>query len=283
MDTLIPIAINRDTGEWTEVSEANRGTACNCICPSCGQGLIARQGEINAWHFAHDNASEHPDKDCELSFYSCCRTYLIDLFKKGLIPGLKTPEHVLRVTSDPFGREIIEHPVTDSRTLTDWAINLNSGYDLALQFGGHELYIHCQYPGRGACTIPQDGPNGLLTIDLVAIKSRFYTETWHRRPLKEFLIEHLSQETEGKEWAYHPRQSQVQSHLNAAMKQQEAREYGKELAEAERLHSLLHAAPSSLQEERAANYICIICRRQWTGTAQCPNCHTNLYSRRTDK
>lgn len=34
-----------------EVEE--RGLACNCICPECGENLIARKGEHNIHHFSH--------------------------------------------------------------------------------------------------------------------------------------------------------------------------------------------------------------------------------------
>jgi hypothetical protein len=36
------------------VESVPRGLACNCRCPQCGLRLIARQGEIVSWHFAHE-------------------------------------------------------------------------------------------------------------------------------------------------------------------------------------------------------------------------------------
>lgn len=35
------------------IKHAERGAACDCICAGCGESLIARQGDQNAWHFAH--------------------------------------------------------------------------------------------------------------------------------------------------------------------------------------------------------------------------------------
>lgn len=35
------------------ISEVQKGLACGCICPQCQSQLIAKQGEHNAYHFAH--------------------------------------------------------------------------------------------------------------------------------------------------------------------------------------------------------------------------------------
>jgi hypothetical protein len=38
---------------FVEVSQVERGLACNCRCPACGEPLMAKKGEINVQHFAH--------------------------------------------------------------------------------------------------------------------------------------------------------------------------------------------------------------------------------------
>ena len=40
-------------GRVRSVDEVARGLACDCTCPSCGHPVLARQGEIREWHFAH--------------------------------------------------------------------------------------------------------------------------------------------------------------------------------------------------------------------------------------
>lgn len=47
-------------GELISIEEATNGLECGCICPACGAILIAKQGNVNAHHFAHYNAT-----DCE--------------------------------------------------------------------------------------------------------------------------------------------------------------------------------------------------------------------------
>lgn len=40
-------------GLMRHIREVANGAGCGCRCPDCGKPLIARQGEVMAWHFAH--------------------------------------------------------------------------------------------------------------------------------------------------------------------------------------------------------------------------------------
>lgn len=40
-------------GRMRSVEEVTRGLDCKCVCPSCGEAVVARQGDIREWHFAH--------------------------------------------------------------------------------------------------------------------------------------------------------------------------------------------------------------------------------------
>ena len=40
----------------SELTDLERGKACNCICPVCRKQLVAKLGSHNQWHFAHDGA-----------------------------------------------------------------------------------------------------------------------------------------------------------------------------------------------------------------------------------
>lgn len=50
-DVLLPFALDA-TGRMVSVHTVERGAACNCTCPQCGEPLVARKAEIT-WHFAH--------------------------------------------------------------------------------------------------------------------------------------------------------------------------------------------------------------------------------------
>jgi len=45
-------------GELVHISEVETGLACGCECPNCGERLIAKKGEVNEHHFAHDHNSD---------------------------------------------------------------------------------------------------------------------------------------------------------------------------------------------------------------------------------
>ncbi len=47
-------------GRIVSVEEVERGQACECTCPCCHGSLIARQGDVRVWHFAHATGA-----DCE--------------------------------------------------------------------------------------------------------------------------------------------------------------------------------------------------------------------------
>lgn len=52
------IAKNSTTGQVIDIKKASNGLGCNCLCSCCGDRLIAKQGEINDWHFAHESGAD---------------------------------------------------------------------------------------------------------------------------------------------------------------------------------------------------------------------------------
>ncbi|WP_175404577.1 competence protein CoiA family protein [Endozoicomonas atrinae] len=95
---LIPFAIDKKTGSYVEVGNVERGKKCECLCPSCKQGVLARHGQKNSWHFAHDkDAEDKPIKACELSFFSCCRHYIIEIVAKNLVQKISTPQYNIKL------------------------------------------------------------------------------------------------------------------------------------------------------------------------------------------
>ncbi|MBK1650366.1 competence protein CoiA family protein [Rhabdochromatium marinum] len=77
-------------GQLVSVEEVARGKSCDCCCPSCGEILIARQGEVRTWHFAH--ASGH---DCEGGAEGALHKAAKQLIVSGaavLVPALEARE-----------------------------------------------------------------------------------------------------------------------------------------------------------------------------------------------
>lgn len=53
----IPYARHVQTGEIVDPSQVERGRAANVECLECGERLLARKGQKNIWHFAHEDYS----------------------------------------------------------------------------------------------------------------------------------------------------------------------------------------------------------------------------------
>jgi hypothetical protein len=54
MKTAVQMAFGKDAnGKIIHISTAHNGVACSCSCIECGAPLVAKQGEVLEWHFAH--------------------------------------------------------------------------------------------------------------------------------------------------------------------------------------------------------------------------------------
>ncbi|MBV1776013.1 hypothetical protein KSF73_09840 [Burkholderiaceae bacterium DAT-1] len=45
-------------GNSVAIQDVPRGLACECYCPACGHSLVAKKGNVKAWHFAHASGSD---------------------------------------------------------------------------------------------------------------------------------------------------------------------------------------------------------------------------------
>lgn len=94
---LQSFAIDKE-GRVRSVDEVARGLACDCVCPSCGDPVMARQGEVREWHFAHATATEC-DGGAESALHRAAKQLLLES------GGLTVPEiRVQREVRLPDGR-----------------------------------------------------------------------------------------------------------------------------------------------------------------------------------
>ncbi len=64
-------------GKAIHISEVESGLKCNCICPACGEPLIARKGQKLIHHFAHKANSE-----CEYGYQTSLHLAAKDILSK---------------------------------------------------------------------------------------------------------------------------------------------------------------------------------------------------------
>jgi competence CoiA-like predicted nuclease len=78
--------LDQETEQLVDVANVSRGGECGCICPSCKTPLIARQGDIKEWHFAHRTRNVHQDtkNECEYSFNVSVRLMIRQLAMQSL-------------------------------------------------------------------------------------------------------------------------------------------------------------------------------------------------------
>ena len=166
MSVKIPFARSRDLGRLCEISEVPSGRRCNCVCPSCGQSVIARQGEKNEWHFGHDSTPEHhPQKECEISFWVCCRQFIVDCAVGGLLPSFVTPSIWL---TRKYNRG-----ATDLSAL-DWHRSDITNYDLMATIGDFTLHLYLSYENRENPLTPDPGTrtdkSGFLALSIQSLE-----------------------------------------------------------------------------------------------------------------
>jgi ssDNA-binding Zn-finger/Zn-ribbon topoisomerase 1 len=75
MDIKLPFGLQ--DGKLVDISSVDSGLGCNCVCPSCGQRLVAKKGDFNQHHFAH-----HDRVECEGAVETALHIYAKNILEK---------------------------------------------------------------------------------------------------------------------------------------------------------------------------------------------------------
>lgn len=97
--TMLQVFALDNHGVVRHVDEVKRGLACECRCPVCNGPVMAKQGDIKGWHFAHTSGA-----DCqhagETALHLATKQLLIDE------QGLMVPETMISASYQlPDGRK----------------------------------------------------------------------------------------------------------------------------------------------------------------------------------
>lgn len=179
-----------------DVHSVKRGRDCDCICPSCLTPMIARQGTVREWHFAHATRDSKVQSICEYSALVSIRLMahqvLADVVK-------------FYVPSKPREKDILRREITIASIEIDAQFE-GLAVDAVATVGNTPLVIYMSYKSRpipAALLAPDNKGVGVLEIDLEQLWSRIkVTETRqvNRAKFERVLVEDVG----SKEWAFHP-------------------------------------------------------------------------------
>ncbi len=209
MLTKLPYGLKN--GVLTFVQDVEQGLACDCVCPECGEKLIARKGKLNIHHFAH-----YKEGDCkggiETALHLAAKE-IIQKEKKLMLPPLKadipnqhTETILLQAEMIAFDEVEVEKKINDIKP------------DLILHKGNKKLLIEIAVThfvdDIKTEKIKQLGLS-TLEIDLSSIKDGFTTED---------LAFSLIHSTDNRQWIYNAKEIELtHKYLQTKKEKEQAR------------------------------------------------------------
>lgn len=202
------------SGRMVDVRDVPRGIACHCYCVSCGEPLIARHGDIVAWHFAHKPTSKcsRPGEAGALDAIDAMVRQLLEAAPVIELPSWVVQEHIL----EPETKTVltINCPVAPvsrlryfSRHPVPGSAEAQAGLSFLADFAGYQLGIILSRTAaladswRGIA----DPLLGVAFFDL-SYPARTCSADGTLDVSIERLVNWLSHETAGKTWVQHPRE-----------------------------------------------------------------------------
>jgi len=215
-ELLDHLAFARDdvTGRIVDVRDVPRGLACNCTCISCGEQLVARQGEVVAWHFAH-KANSNCSKSAEQGSLDAIAEMVCQLIAEH--PTLELPSHVVEERVQEPGTKLVctvHCPVAPITRLKLYNAlpstkpdEKQAGINLVADIDGYRLGVvlsRSQTAINAWCGIP-DPRLGVVVFDL-SYPARASCSNGESEISITRLANWISSESGGKNWVQHPRE-----------------------------------------------------------------------------
>jgi hypothetical protein len=109
-------AVNAN-GDLRFVGDVPGGSACGCFCSVCGSPLVARQGAINVWHFAHEAQQERVE--CLVGAMNLLRRVAAEHLRS--LPKLVLPTYRREITRAVGARRVTETAQWDAQPVSiEW-------------------------------------------------------------------------------------------------------------------------------------------------------------------
>lgn len=301
--THIPFGFRVSDQQLVDVSEVERGKKCGCICPSCKTELIARQGNVNEWCFAHvsKGGANSVKEECEYSFWVS-----IILMAKQIIlsaKSIKVPQLTL------YTNQSEQISITPEKCLSFDSVELEQriqslNFDAVINFKNYSIGVIFSTPNRKTFVSDfntfESNTIGILEIDLFKIESLLLQKNISGK-YTEILKDYILESTTNKVWLYHPRTSLIEEKTGTQLFNQpphiETLEPPKVQVPQKRqtshktkipivkkgrtIYKTVYMAkdePKAKQSAYEDNYKCLKCRSEWFGTHVCKKCDTHFYS-----
>lgn len=282
-----------------DVADVPRGGKCGCICPSCKTPLIARQGDLKEWHFAHRTRDVHQDtkNECEYSFSVSVRLMVRQLAMQDL--SFRTPRYAgyleahskISLQSHRVDFVVTEESLILLNDLEIGASFSHTTVDILGYVDDVPLVVYITYEGReipAEINPPETRRCGVVKVEIGSLLHAFKQEREGR--YVEVLRGFIEEETEGKSWVYHPREAQVRNGAKAKLKEWVSKQKAPPVYQPvfdpiprfveSRGSRPKKPKPLSPPKPVSAHYECVMCHARWSGiSAKCQKCATHLYAR----
>ncbi len=215
---LIPFGVHISSGRLLDISEVERGKACECVCPACKQRLVARFCVDRSDHFAHDKDSSDQgvnEIECSLSFYVAMRLMIKQCLREmpDLLDFTIPPLEFDLEMKDRSGRlHEYKHTVTEPKQVNLRNVLVETkldtyDIDVASTLGDFVIAIHFYYPGRERFSGEVSSKVCLIEIDLTELDS-IYRDFGKNEEIdisfKERVVQFVFGSIMAKSWFSHP-------------------------------------------------------------------------------
>jgi len=130
-DGHVKLAIDNRTGDPIHVRALDpttrNGMACDCTCIGCGEPLVARQGDVMTWHFAHHAVTDCPAAG-ESTLHLAAKTVLQRTRRLGLPHYTIGHRHQIMVAPHEFISSNIRQTLPEKPAFTFAGVTLEQAF-----------------------------------------------------------------------------------------------------------------------------------------------------------
>ena len=301
---LIPFGLRKLDEKFCDIADVPRGKKCGCICPSCKAPLIARQGKVNHWHFAHASRQvfQETRSNCEFSFFVAVRMMARQTIGEQIEITLPAYRGEVSEYVANYGQRLNEQFIVAKQqkiTITNMEVErsfLGIPVDVYGLVGDFNFIIYFTHRGRDipqALRNPPDTKCGIIGVSLDRLYSLYFVDgeksmKSYLKALNDFLVNDIS----SKQWIFHPKFKRLEelAKLKLAEKVKALKlrsNFGRKESTYSPKKQIDFGMPSielpATKPKRLAIFECVICTEQWQdlypGGSVCPKCKSQLYRR----